>query len=84
MSALDDFKIGALVRLVSGGPEMAIELVAQNKPGVIPRYVVQCCWFSGAEVRRATFRPEVLRLVRVDAACTPEAAPTEADLLWSG
>lgn len=84
VSALDDFAIGRTVRLVSGGPEMAVELVVQNGPGVLPRYGVTCVWFSGAEVRHATFRPEVLRAVRVEADSKPEAAPTDADLLWCG
>lgn len=52
------FKIGDIVQLKSGGPQMTVLGVTPVAPGT------EWCgvyWFAGDTLRSAEFRPEVLR-----------------------
>lgn len=56
------FKVGDVVQLKSGGPEMTIKAIGAYDTG---QEYVKCVWFIGTETTRATtwesFSPEVLR-----------------------
>lgn len=61
------FKVGDIVQLKSGGPDMTVDKVVQGYHGEIH---VWCTWFSGKKNERASFTPETLVLV-------PEEKPKE-------
>lgn len=50
------FKLGTIVVLKSGGPDMTVESIGKNG--------VTCAWFVGKRLTRATLRPEMLRKTR--------------------
>jgi uncharacterized protein YodC (DUF2158 family) len=50
-------KVGDLVRLKIGGPEMTIEAVDGKSPAVI------CTWIAGAVRRRGRFNASILQKV---------------------
>lgn len=57
---MHEFKVGDIVRLISGGPEMTVaEVKAQN---VIPSYLgrVSCQWFGGKKLEHGYFPAESL------------------------
>jgi uncharacterized protein YodC (DUF2158 family) len=56
-----EFKVGDVVRLNSGGPEMTVVLVAEKKfsHGGIA-IVVACTWFEGKRLKEGEFKPETI------------------------
>ena len=52
------FKIGDVVQLKSGGPQMTIKDIGAYETG--DKYV-KCVWFVGTETSWENFSPEVLR-----------------------
>ena len=51
----DKFNIGDIVKLISGGPDMAV---------VGNEMLVQCAWFSGDDSNSASFPADALVLVK--------------------
>ncbi len=56
MPKKQEYAVGEVVQLVSGGPEMAVRL--QSSDGD-----VYCQWFAGKKLEKGTFPPESLRRV---------------------
>lgn len=54
---MPQFRIGDIVHLKSGGPEMTIS-------HMLPSGRVFCVWFEGTEKRQDTFPPEALQLTK--------------------
>lgn len=50
------FEIGSVVKLNSGGPEMAVKAIYNDQ--------YTCQWFAGKKLEQGVFRPETLVLVR--------------------
>ena len=48
-----ELKVGDVVRLKSGGPEMTVEEISENK-------YITCVWFERNMVRTHAFRTELL------------------------
>ena len=48
----DAFKPGDVVQLKSGGPAMTVSKVEGD--------ICHCAWFTGAEVKRSSFKTETL------------------------
>jgi len=67
---MEEFKVGDIVVLKSGGPSMTVEVVGIGTYGV-PN-MITCRWFSVAYDQlptgphRAEFRPEILEAVDED------------------
>ncbi|CAB3767445.1 YodC family protein [Paraburkholderia solisilvae] len=59
MSASDKFNVGDIVKLVSGGPDMAVKSFSTISGGVF-----RCQWFAGKKLESGDFAPESLVLVR--------------------
>jgi uncharacterized protein YodC (DUF2158 family) len=53
---MPQFRVGDVVQLNSGGPEMTISFI-------LPTGKVFCVWFDGSEKREETFPPEAIQLV---------------------
>ncbi|THF60809.1 YodC family protein [Pseudothauera rhizosphaerae] len=57
------FKVGDVVKLKSGGPDMTVDYVGEVEfphGGKAP--TVSCTWFVGKKLERNSFKPEVLAL----------------------
>lgn len=54
------FKVGDLVQLKSGGPEMTVEHVQELSSG---GFRVDCGWFAGKKREKASFPPDALKPV---------------------
>lgn len=63
MSLEQQFPKGMIVKLKSGGPDMAVQSVYQGS--------IQCQWFAGKKLEAGRFPPE--SLVAVQPAPAPEA-----------
>lgn len=50
-----EFKVGELVRLKSGGPQMTIEVFPVSEMGIKYDDRAQCFWFDGGELKRDVF-----------------------------
>jgi len=57
---MQEFKVGDIVRLISGGPEMTVAVVKAQH--VIPSYLgrVSCQWFGGKKLEQGYFPAESL------------------------
>ena len=55
---MEDFEIGDVVQLRSGGPRMTVH-------SLVPDCDVVCQWFEGNEVHEESFPREVLRKVEL-------------------
>jgi len=56
---MDEFKLGMVVRLKSGGPELTvIEINPEMKGSII------CQWFSGSKFEIESFPPESLMIIK--------------------
>ena len=55
----DTLKVGDVVRLKSGGPNMTIREVGD----VYGKLTVWCSWFAGKEFRQESFPAEAVELV---------------------
>jgi len=53
----DEFRIGDIVQLKSGGPEMTVTLVGTSNG--VP--TIWCAWFVGNEQKKGNFPPGALR-----------------------
>lgn len=60
MDGTQQFKVGDIVELKSGGPKMTVKSEYTAYGGVV------CQWFSGKKLEIGTFEPETL--VRTEAA----------------
>lgn len=60
--AKEKFKIGDVVKLVSGGPKMTVS----DDPGKFTKVQVFCQWFAGAKLESGYFPEESLELVQDD------------------
>ncbi|WP_074939181.1 YodC family protein [Ectopseudomonas composti] len=60
MAGNNVFKIGDIVRLKSGGPDMTIQVIP--KPGYSSQY--KCQWFAGKKLEDGIFPPDSLELVK--------------------
>ena len=70
------FKIGDLVRLKSGGPEMTVFMVQDNTRFDLPVYDV--CWFVGGDLHRDGFsEPELMAVLEPLPYKDPSKAMTE-------
>lgn len=49
------YRVGAVVELLSGGPEMTV-----NRSDLNGRWI-ECSWFAGKKLMTARFRPETVR-----------------------
>jgi uncharacterized protein YodC (DUF2158 family) len=65
----EDFKVGDVVQLNSGGPPMTV--TASNRDGI------DCAWFEGRQTKSGWFRPGTLRRVSSE----PQQAIDEYDPL---
>jgi uncharacterized protein YodC (DUF2158 family) len=54
--AAKNFKVGDIVRLKSGGPDMSISSVTAG----MTQNMVHCVWFAGKKNEGAIFHPDVL------------------------
>ncbi|WP_433785483.1 YodC family protein [Pseudomonas frederiksbergensis] len=59
MSKGDEFKVGNIVKLKSGGPDMTVKYY--RAPGEV--YV--CQWFAGKKLDSGEFKPESLVMVDI-------------------
>lgn len=50
-----EFKVGDLVQLKSGGPEMTIEFYPVSEMGIKYDDRAQCMWFDKGELKRGIF-----------------------------
>jgi uncharacterized protein YodC (DUF2158 family) len=57
-----DFKVGDVVRLRSGGPDMTIVGFAKSFPE--EHSVAECRWFENGEKKAGNFPPEALEKVQ--------------------
>lgn len=55
------FKVGDIVRLKSGGPNMTIQEIGQSL-GLNRRWEAECVWFAGRKHQSATFDLDVIEL----------------------
>ncbi|HEU4595590.1 MAG TPA: DUF2158 domain-containing protein [Pyrinomonadaceae bacterium] len=51
---MEEIKVGDVVRLKSGGPDMTVV-------GVISKELFMCNWFDGQNVKASHFPPEALQ-----------------------
>ncbi|GLS42925.1 YodC family protein [Methylobacterium brachythecii] len=49
----NNFKVGELVQLKSGGPKMTVNALYNN--------YVECAWFTGSKANKANFQPDSLQ-----------------------
>ena len=56
-----DLKTGDVVELMSGSPEMTVEVVGKDISG---REFVSCAWFHGMEKKTANFPPDALKKIK--------------------
>lgn len=56
MPKAHQFKVGDVVMLKSGGPEMTVNEVGES----LGEPLVRCTWFAGKKNERASFKPETL------------------------
>jgi uncharacterized protein YodC (DUF2158 family) len=66
MANNEEFAVGQLVRLKSGGPDMTVERVFPPQPGLGGRrgYAYRCQWFAGKKLDSGDFPPESLTVVQ--------------------
>lgn len=57
MATSNKFKIGDVVKLKSGGPDMTVRSAPDN-----PGQVYQCQWFAGKKLEQGAFREESLEM----------------------
>jgi uncharacterized protein YodC (DUF2158 family) len=58
-----DFKVGDIVVIKSGGPQMTIEKIGSI--GFYNKEVgAHCCWFENNKIQRDVFRFDTLKLVK--------------------
>ena len=55
MAANNQFKVGDVVKLKSGGPNMTVRSAPE-----MPGQVYQCQWFAGKKLEQGAFREESL------------------------
>nr|WP_298167085.1 DUF2158 domain-containing protein [uncultured Pseudomonas sp.] len=60
MSTGKEFKVGDIVKLKSGGPEMTVK----NWSDYHKHYV--CQWFAGKKLEQGEFKADSLKLVEID------------------
>ena len=53
----NQFKIGDIVRLKSGGPDMTVNELPDQYNGY------RCQWFAGKKLERGIFEPDAIQLV---------------------
>ncbi|MES2362734.1 MAG: DUF2158 domain-containing protein [Pseudomonadota bacterium] len=58
MATIPTFKAGQVVKLVAGGPDMAVK-----SQGSTPTSSYTCQWFAGKKLEQGLFVPESLVLV---------------------
>ncbi len=56
----NEFKVGDIVLLKSGGPKMTVDKVRDT---IGSDEFVNCVWFAGAKREHAVFKPDTLTLV---------------------
>lgn len=65
MSQSSSFKVGDIVQLKSGGPEMTIQRTPEKEKGINSYYT--CQWFAGKKLESGNFPADSLKPV------TPES-----------
>ena len=56
---MDEFKLGIIVQLKSGGPEMTVVKIDSKYEGSI-----FCRWYSGDKFEKESFPPESLMIIK--------------------
>ncbi len=64
MSHTMKYKIGQIVRLKSGGPEMTVQDESSSNDKTKTWY--SCQWFAGKKLESGNFPPESLELVQAE------------------
>jgi len=59
---MKQWKVGDVVRLLTGGPNMTVNGFYHEQEGVEGVFV-HCLWFSGTELKEGRFRPDTLEAV---------------------
>lgn len=61
MAKSNEFSVGQLVRLKSGGPDMTVQMVIPPSP-ILGKHEVtyRCQWFAGKKLDSGDFPPESL------------------------
>lgn len=58
-----EFKVGTIVKLKSGGPDMTVEEVCIHYATQKPDGDVRCQWFAGKKLERGVFPTASLELI---------------------
>jgi len=57
---MDEFKVGMIVQLKSGGPKMTVietgSLLTEDR--------IKCQWFSGSKLESGLFHPKSLKVIK--------------------
>jgi len=61
MAVGNTFKVGEIVRLKSGGPDMTVRIAPEP-----PAKVYTCQWFAGKKLEQGTFPGDSLELVKAE------------------
>lgn len=67
MSKSEQFAVGTIVKLKSGGPDMTVEEVVINYNTKQPTGDVDCQWFAGKKLEKGRFPIASLELIKPDA-----------------
>ncbi|WP_371364565.1 YodC family protein [Pseudomonas sp. QL9] len=59
MAKGNEFKVGDIVKLKSGGPDMAVQAVVNQESGIYA-----CQWFAGKKLESGRFPADSLQLVK--------------------
>jgi uncharacterized protein YodC (DUF2158 family) len=62
MTTQENFNVGDIVQINSGGPHMTVEAISGNDT----KYPIQCVWFVGTKMERNKFATASLILVDWD------------------
>jgi len=59
---MDEFKVGMIVQLKSGGPKMTVAETETDSPAMIDK--IKCQWFSGSKLEEGWFPPKSLKVIK--------------------
>lgn len=62
MSRQNLFKVGDIVNLKSGGPEMTVEKIFPSSTDISEPVSYRCHWFAGKKLEAGNFAEESLKL----------------------
>jgi uncharacterized protein YodC (DUF2158 family) len=63
MSQTSTFKVGSIVKLKSGGPDMTVNVVLMNHITDRPNGNYKCQWFAGKKLEDGIFPGDSLNIV---------------------